>query len=208
MNFETPEVVGPRLFLVGGYAGSGKTHFGDMLICHLLKAGRKACLLDKDTIERPILEAGLRSLSGNPDDRESELYMSVFRGPEYEGMLAGAINNLVLGVDVVLTAPFIKEFVSRDWSTYVESEAVKLDFSICWLWVTCSEDVAVVRLKERGASRDKWKLANWSAYLASLPSPYNVAPSWSVRGTVIQNTGNTSDLFDYSLPSGLIPTCE
>lgn len=193
----------PRLFLVGGYAGSGKTHFGDMLMCHLLTSGRHACLLDKDTIECPILEAGLRSISGNPDDRESELYMSVFRGPEYEGLMAGALNNLILGVDVVLTAPFIKEFVNKDWIKCMEIEASKLDFTICWVWVTCSEEVAKQRLGSRNIARDRWKLANWEAYTLSLPCAYNVSPNWSVKGTVIHTDAGMSDLFNYVIPLGI-----
>jgi len=204
MIITTEQPTSPTLFLIGGFAGSGKTHFGDILIRHLVQQKKPACLLDKDTIERPLLEVGLSVLSGNPNDRESELYLNTFRGPEYAGVFAGATNNLILGVNTVITAPFLMEFGDQKWIANVEQEMGMLDVTVVWIWLRCSEDLAIQRLKARAAARDVWKLNHWSDYLSFLPWGYNDYPKWATKGIIVENDDKIIDPFDHQLPEELM----
>lgn len=182
MEFTINTYSRPVLVLVGGFAGSGKTHYADIVMRELLERDRSACLLDKDTVERPLLEVGLSEAMSHKDDRESTLYLAKFRPAEYAGLIAGALNNLVLGSDVVISAPFIAEFGSKEWIEEIQDNAINLDFDIHWIWVTCSSASAFSRLVTRGAPRDTWKLANWDLYLSQLPWGYDETPD--LKGVV------------------------
>ena len=66
------------LVLVGGFAGSGKTEFGQ-----LLAAVTGWALLDKDALTRPLTESLLLALGADPNDRQTDLYKQRVRPLEY-----------------------------------------------------------------------------------------------------------------------------
>lgn len=191
------------LIMVGGFAGSGKTHWADILLRQLLAAGKGACVFDKDTVERPLLEVGLEAVTGSKNDRESDTYMKLFRPAEYVGLLAAAMNNLVLGVNVVVSAPFTQEVINKEWLAKLAKDSQLFDFSVQWVWITCSEEVALTRLKARGAARDSWKLRHWDTYLKSLPWAYGSNPNWLVDGITVENNGYMPSVRDCKLPKEL-----
>src|SRR5690348_5038015 len=57
----------PHVLLIGGYAGSGKSELGRILIRETSWP-----MLDKDTITRPVVEAALQLIGFSPNDRESD----------------------------------------------------------------------------------------------------------------------------------------
>src|SRR5262249_62290760 len=95
----------PHVLLIGGYAGSGKTELGRVLI---RETGWP--MLDKDTLTRPVAEVALEVLGQSPNDRESEVYLSKIRPREYEALMAAAHENVECGNSAIVTAPFLREF--------------------------------------------------------------------------------------------------
>lgn len=192
----------PSIILVGGYAGSGKTHIGDMLVENLISRQLASVILDKDTVCRPLLEAGLTLLNSNPNDRESELYMTKLRPLEYDCLLGCAYNNAALGLSAILSAPFVHEFRNKDWVNNLQEQAEILEISTAFLWVNCDKDIAKQRIESRGAKRDTWKLENWDEYLKTLPWAYGTSPDVNLPNLTIYD--NTEDLsifgFDTNVP--------
>lgn len=192
----------PSLIFVGGYAGSGKTHIADALSESLISKGVPTVILDKDTVCRPLLEAGLKLLSNNPDDRESDLYLNHLRPLEYECLMNSAFNNAAMGVNAVLSAPFIQEFRDKDWLETLQEQASILEISTAFLWINCEKDVAKARIIKRGAKRDVWKLENWDTYQKNLPWGYTDMPNVVLPNLLVYD--NSSDLsifgFDSSGP--------
>ena len=153
-----------KLVLVGGLPGSGKTHIGK-----ILAEKARAVYLDKDSISRYFAEAMLRNLGSNPNDRESDVYLSEVRGHEYGTMMKVAMENIKLRNSVICSAPFISEFGSSAWMRDLQFDVAKADAELVVLWIHVDDMTANDRLVSRGAGRDDWKLANWSAYIEKAP---------------------------------------
>ncbi len=148
-----------KLYLVGGFPGSGKTEFADSF------AQRKGImLLDKDVITRHLVEELCTTLSGNCDDRESDTYSSKVRPLEYETLMDIAWLNLKNNQNVVCDAPFIKEFRDQNWLDKLKTKCAKEDVILKLLWVQSTPEIMRERLIARSAGRDKWKIDNWQTY--------------------------------------------
>lgn len=144
--------------LVGGLPGSGKTHLGSEISRNI------GLFLDKDTVSRFFTEALLETLQQPVDDRESPAYLAHVRPKEYETMKKIALENLELGHSVVCAAPFLVEFSDPQWRSDIEVQAEITGAEIHYVWIDSDEDSLHERLKKRGASRDHWKLANWTTW--------------------------------------------
>jgi predicted kinase len=155
--------VTPRVVLIGGYAGSGKTELGRIM------ARRTGWpILDKDTITRPVAEAALEMLGQAPNDRESDTYLNVIRPAEYDALIAAMTENVECGTSTILTAPFLREFGDRAWLDRIMARCAALSATVAVVWVYCDADSMRTYLKHRGAARDTWKLAHWDEYLGSI----------------------------------------
>ncbi|MEU4888251.1 MULTISPECIES: AAA family ATPase [Streptomyces] len=154
---------GLTLALVGGFAGSGKSEAGK-----LLAASTGWAMLDKDTLTRPLAEQLLVSLDGDPDDRHSRLYGEQVRPLEYACLMKAAWENLECGVSVILVAPFIKEVGEARWMSRLERRCRRLGGRVETVWVDSDVETMRERLISRNASRDTWKLTNWSEYVAGI----------------------------------------
>jgi predicted kinase len=151
------------LVLVGGFAGSGKTEFGQ-----LLAAITGWTLLDKHALNRPLTESLLRTLGADPNDRRSHAYMSHVRPLQYRYLLNAAFNNLDNGVSTVLTAPFLLEMPDASWLRRVTHRCMAGGVDVAVIWVHCDVDSMYNNLQARGAARDAWKLTHWDDYLHSI----------------------------------------
>ncbi|MFE3494606.1 AAA family ATPase [Streptomyces sp. NPDC059175] len=151
------------LVLVAGYAGSGKSEAGK-----LLSQALGWPLLDKDTLTRPLTESLLLQLNGDPDDRQSSTYVEAVRPLEYECLMKACWENLECGVPVVAVAPFLSEVVNAQWTARAQRHCARLGAGMEVLWVDSDAPSMRERLTSRNASRDTWKLANWSSYLSSI----------------------------------------
>lgn len=160
-----PEV--PQLVLVGGYAGSGKTELGRMIVRLTGWA-----MLDKDTTTRPVVEAALETLGIPPSDREGDTYLNVVRPAEYEALLNSVTENLECGVSVVATAPFVRELKDKAWLDRLDAQCRMLPADLTVVWVACDAESMRSYLRHRGAARDSWKLSHWSDYLARIDLGY------------------------------------
>lgn len=153
----------PRVILIGGYAGSGKTQLGKILA---RQTGWP--MLDKDTLTRPVVEVALEVIGQSPNDRESQVYSEVIRPREYESLIAAGQENVECGNSVVLTAPFIREFRDPTWISRMRASYEAMNATTKLVWVYCDSETMHTYIRHRGAARDAAKLANWPAYLASI----------------------------------------
>jgi predicted kinase len=177
-----------HLLFFCGHAGSGKTTLAKRLIAPLMQTtGAPFCLLDKDTLYGAYSSAAIGALTGNPNDRDSPLFLQHLRDPEYRSLIDTAAENLALGVSVMVVAPLSREvregrLFDRAWL------GVSDDVSIRVVWTHVNEDVARERIVARRDPNDAYKLANWAAYRQRL-----FVPDEAVAKTLL--------MFDTTAPS-------
>ncbi|MFI2662082.1 AAA family ATPase [Micromonospora carbonacea] len=157
----------PRVVLVGGYPGSGKTELG-----RILARETGWPMLDKDTLTRPVVEAALEILGQSPHDRESEAYLSRIRPREYEALQDATNENLQCGNSVIVTAPFIREFNDPAWMARTRATYEAANASVTVVWVYCDPDSMLTYVRRRGAARDAVKLADWPGYLSGINTDF------------------------------------
>lgn len=165
---ETPST--PRVLLIGGYAGSGKTELGRMIA---RETGWS--MLDKDTLTRPVVEAALELLGHSPNDRESSLYADHVRPREYEALASAMDENLQCGNSLVATAPFIREFGNTAWLSRTQASCAEHGAVVQVAWVYCDPETMHTYLRHRGAARDASKLADWQGYLNAIDTEFRPA---------------------------------
>ncbi|MEU2258400.1 AAA family ATPase [Nocardia xishanensis] len=126
-------------------------------------------VLDKDRFA-PLLEASVMArLTGDPYDRDSEVYRAVVAPGIYDGLIRTGLT-LAPVFPVVLDAPFLSTIrdaaergmrLSEHLRTYTElPESVP----VVTVWLDLTATVIRSRMLERGAERDAPKLADWEAY--------------------------------------------
>ncbi|MDR6411628.1 AAA family ATPase [Paraburkholderia sp. 22099] len=153
-----------RLVFFCGHAGTGKTTLAKKLIGPLMKATASPfCLLDKDTLYGSYSAAAMGMLTGDPNDRDSPLFLEHLREPEYRGLLDTARDNLALGVSALVVGPLSREvrerrLFDRAWLGVDANVALRV------VWVHTSEETAHQRIVARGNPNDAYKLAHWDEY--------------------------------------------
>ena len=157
----------PKVFIVIGPAGSGKT-----TIAQQTAQEQGAAYLDKDRVSGRFVEFALTATGHDPTDRESsDYYRDNLLPLEYETLMDVAGINLRLGRSVVLDAPFGAYFGEADYLTRVAEKFQWPSTSITVIRVRVPQDILRSRLTRRGLERDRWKLAHWEEY-------------WSVYGSL------------------------
>lgn len=153
-----------RLVFFCGHAGTGKTTLAKRLIGPLRHATSEPfCLLDKDTLYGRTGGAAMTALTGNPNDRDSPLFLQHLRDPEYLGLVDTARENLELGVSVLAVAPLSREIrerrlFDRAWL------GIGPDVALTVVWVQTGEETAQCRIVARAHPGDAYKLAHWDDY--------------------------------------------
>ncbi len=176
-----------------GHAGTGKTTVAKHLIGPLMRiTGEAFCLLDKDTLYGHYSAAAMGALTGDPNDRDSPLYLQHLREPEYRGLIDTARENLQLGVSVVIVGPLSREI--RDRRLFDRSWlGVADDVTIRIVWVHTSEDTAHARIVARRNPNDAYKLAHWDEYRQRRFMPTGAAREGLL---MFDNTAPTEADFD------------
>lgn len=167
------QAINPSLIFFCGHAGSGKTTLARRTIQNFLAECKASyCLLDKDTLYGKYSAAVMQLLTGNPDDRDSPLYLQHLREPEYQSLLDVAREQLALGIHVFVVGPLSREIlahqlIDRAWLGVAANVVIRI------VWVHVDEAVAKQRIMVRGDVRDAYKLAHWDEYRVRrvLPSP-------------------------------------
>jgi hypothetical protein len=121
------------------------------------------CLLDKDTLYGGYSAAAMAMLTGDPNDRDSPLFLQHLRDPEYRGLLDTARDNLELGVSAIVVGPLSREvrerrLFDRAWLGVGAEVALRV------VWVYTSEETAHQRILARANPNDAYKLAHWDEY--------------------------------------------
>lgn len=176
----------PRVVLIGGYAGSGKTELG-----RILARETGWPMLDKDTLTRPVVEAALEVIGYSPHDRESEAYLTIIRPREYEALLSAMTENVQCGNSAIVTAPFTLELKDMAWIRRIQATCQDMNATLDIVWVYCDEATMHTYVRHRGAARDAGKLEDWPAYLDTIdlgfcpPVPHTVIDN-SASGAPLQ----------------------
>lgn len=176
-----------------GHAGTGKTTIAKRLVGPLMReTGEAFCVLDKDTLYGRYSAAAMGALTGDPNDRDSPLYLQHLREPEYQGLLDTARENLELGVSAIVIGPLSREvrerkLFDRDWLGVSEAVQIRI------VWVHTSEETAHARVIARHNPNDAYKLAHWDEYRQRRFVPSGTA----LEGLVMfDNTAPTASEFD------------
>jgi predicted kinase len=153
-----------RLIFFTGHAGVGKTTLSKMAVQQLhVLTGESFFLLDKDTVYSAYSAKVMGLITGDPHDRDSPTFLKNLRQPEYDGLLDIARDNLAIGVNVVICAPFSQEVKSRKLFD-VQALGLPANTRIHVAWITIDEELARQRIISRGDMRDRYKLAHWDEY--------------------------------------------
>lgn len=148
-----------RLFLVGSPPASGKTFVSKKLAAKL----NNPVYLDKDTII-PLSMAAYKA-ANEPYNRDSAFFNTYLRDPEYVAILDVAFEALEFNDNVIVNAPFTKEFNNEAYVEELRAKLAKIDTELVMIWVYCDLETIHQRMIERGSDRDTWKLENWDEYV-------------------------------------------
>lgn len=179
----------PKVLFIVGPAGCGKSTSSRLIAQRL-----GAAYIDKDTVATGFTEALLTLAGTDPQERDNNAYYQAHvMDLEYETILRIATDNLALGRDVVLDAPFgrylgrvnyLREAAQRyGWSDHVQPVVVH---------VAVNGEAVRTRLIERGLERDAWKLAHWDEFWAKAS---NTDCAWEGAEHVgLDNTAEQPDV--------------
>jgi predicted kinase len=176
-----------HVIVIGGYAGSGKTELG-----RILSRTTNWPLLDKDSVSRPMTEAALALAGHDITDRESELYLSKIRPAEYETLTLVMLENIECGNNVIISAPFIREFKDQAWINRLAAKCSDIDAQVTFVWVRVDAESMLTYLRHRGAARDTWKLNHWDEYIANIDTEFEP----SMPHVIINNSIGSAPLKD------------
>ncbi|GAB4084094.1 hypothetical protein GCM10028784_07240 [Myceligenerans cantabricum] len=179
------EAPAPHTFLIGGYAGSGKSE-----LARVLSRLTGSAIVDKDTITRPVVERLLEELGQPPYDRESPAYLEHVRPHEYEALMSTIQENADVGRGVIGSAPFIREFQDPAWIERVSTRLNAAGVGLTLVWVQTDTSTMLTYLKRRGAARDTAKLTNWENYLGGVDLTYRPI----AEHVIIENSASSEPL--------------
>lgn len=134
--------------VVAGLPGAGKS----TLASHLCAALGGAALVDKDTLEWPLVNAALKQAGIAPDAHFSELYVNELKALSYETMERVAEQNARAGTTVVLVAPYTAHLQDASWPSRLSQRCAGAAVQV--LWVVADPAEVEQRKGSRGEARD------------------------------------------------------
>ncbi|MCZ6718570.1 MAG: ATP-binding protein [Gammaproteobacteria bacterium] len=143
----------PRLILIMGVAGSGKTTLSREILRRV-----PAVYLDNNHIADAFF----------PHTRNGRSYEKI-RPRFYQALYRITEANLKLGNSVLLDVPHTKDVQTRSWQVSISQLAIRSKAEMVVIWCHCSEKVLRTRIRSRGEARDSWKLKNWKRFLKREP---------------------------------------
>gem|GEM_PF-1492545 len=143
----------PRLILIMGVAGSGKSELARGILKQI-----SAVYLDNNFLADAF----------SPVSRSDEGYLAI-RDNLYVALYRITRENLRIGNSVLLDAPHIRQVQDPEWCRWIQDLAADAGAWLRAISCYCREQVLRERLEARGEERDRWKLENWHAFLAEQP---------------------------------------
>ena len=143
----------PRLILIMGVAGSGKTTLAKEVLRRLW-----AVYVDNNHIVDAFF----------PNARSGRDYEKL-RPRFYQGLYTIAEENLKIGNSTLLDVPHVKEVRIPEWRQSIKRLVARTDSKLVVIRCLCSERVLRSRIRSRGEKRDRWKLAHWKEFLREQP---------------------------------------
>ena len=143
----------PRLILVMGVAGSGKSELARGILKQI-----SAVYLDNNFLADAF----------SPGSRSDESYLAI-RENLYVALYRITRENLRIGNSVLLDAPHIRQAQNPEWCRRIQDLATEAGAWLRAIRCYCREELLRKRLEARGEERDRSKLENWHAFLAEQP---------------------------------------
>ncbi|WP_353433010.1 AAA family ATPase [Polynucleobacter sp. MWH-UH23A] len=161
----------PRLIVFAGHSGTGKSTLAKKALPLIIeKTGEAFFLLDKDTVFGAYSAHVMELTTNNPNDRDSPYFLKNLRDWEYSGIVDIARENLMLGVNIILDAPFSSEIKSGKMFSPA-ALGIPTNTIIRLAWIDLIENEAKRRIENRANARDEWKLAHWEQYRVRRTEP-------------------------------------
>lgn len=106
------------------------------------------------------------AVTGQPFDRSSDFFERHIRNPEYDCIVALALEALDYEDIVLINAPFTREIRNMEYILNLKDKLSEKNANLVVVWVETSPEVVHERMILRNSERDTWKLAHWDEYLA------------------------------------------
>lgn len=150
-----------RLILVTSPPACGKTYISKKLAENL----KHVVYLDKDTLIG--LSNVVFDVAGEERNRSSQFFEDNIRNPEYEVVVAFALEALIYDDIVLINAPFTREVRDTEYMNNLKDKLKKYNARLTVVWVQTSPEVCKQRMIERNSDRDTWKIEHWDEYMAT-----------------------------------------
>lgn len=177
-----------KLILISGPSGIGKSFIGKALSERM-----GIPYIDLDTVCEKFL-AVITALEGG--GRPYDYYARAYRDVCYGTMMGIVVENLRLGVNLVVTAPFFNEMNDPDFFPRLRKEN-GIDFVSCDVRIIISEEKLHENIVKRGSYRDTAKLENWDAFLSKA---HSIRKKWNADVDIPLDKGGENideDLMTY-----------
>lgn len=171
----------PFLIIFAGKAGTGKTTLASSIAKELGIA-----YIDYDTLCQPFLMK-IEERYGLSSDRYG--FYRQWREECYKTVLAPVIENLKLGVSIIVSAPFSQEILDSTFPDYLEKEA-SCDFSLLLCYMAPKESVHYEMVKGRNSFRDEDFLNDLDRFKSTLKAE---KPLWDSKNVLYLDSGNFED---------------
>jgi predicted kinase len=147
--------------VVAGAPAAGKSVLGAAVARRI-----HAALLDQDVLTGPLTAVVAEVLGAAPGDLDDPRVRAATRDATYRALVETARGCLAAGVPTVVVAPFTAERSDlAAWAALVERLAAPGGVRL--VWATCPPAELVRRMRARDVPRDRRKLADVDAFLAS-----------------------------------------
>lgn len=143
----------PRLILIMGIAGSGKSELARGILEQLW-----AVYLDNNFLADAF----------SPESRTDEQYLAI-RENLYAALYRIMWENLRAGNSVLVDAPHIRQVQDSDWCRWIQCLAEEAGATLRAIRCSCREELLKERLETRDEPRDRWKLGHWELFLKEQP---------------------------------------
>ncbi|WP_167473433.1 AAA family ATPase [Nocardia arthritidis] len=175
-----PGDLSPRVIEVLDASAHSLAESGAIVICGLPASGKStaatyladrigAPVFDKDGFAPGLEEAVMTRLTGDPFDRDSDVYRTVVSPHLYDGLVHAAFT-VAAHHPVIIDAPlisFIRQAASSG-STLTEylwtRSGLTPNAIVTTMWFDSANNDIRTRMLARGAARDVPKLTNWDTY--------------------------------------------